>query len=88
MQGSKEDWSACLLHMWGQRAHSSSCMLFGWWLRFWEYPELLFCWFCWSFRGVSIYFWTFNPSLNSSISVPDLFLMFAYGYLLFQSAAW
>lgn len=40
----------------------------------------------WFTCGVSV--WVFDPSPISSISVPDLHLMFGYGYLhLFQSAA-
>ena len=55
-------------------------MFFGWWLRFWEIPGVY--WLCLSFCGVCIYFWAFNPSPSSFIFVPNLCLMFGYGYLL------
>lgn len=72
-QGSHEDWAACLLHMCQGRGGSFQSLYVLWLvvyiLRAPRYPGLLILLV---FLRGSIYFWAFNPSANSFISVVSI----------------
>lgn len=72
-----------LISHWGQTSQTSEQPVYVlcWWLSLWEIPEIHINWHCWSCCRVAISLKAFNPSPHSSKGVPNLHLMFVFGYL-------